>query len=409
MIVRTAFRCETCDQNHIVRIGMGHDDRQEHRFPCRACGEDMVVALNVDYATVSTRPEAVENAVLSRETADALVVNVHANFVVEGASRFEDRTFPHMAQMHVHHEAAERYGAVRAVPFAELGRATSRPFRRPDYADEWKLLKKAWSLHMRDRQALFAKEMAAASARFYADDPLNHLADWVWRFAMFLGATKYEQVLRGMMAAIKRPLADRALAPFLEAYGRNSRFRAKRYFEIMRDYFAAWSEFSQVHFAVAKGVPVSHGHVATTSGFNAVKMFYGSAFEAFASSVDVLAYINNVLDGRRWEQFRTIDADTYRRSDKAKRFDAFAGRSAFAALCVERNNRLRNASHHGALHFDSETGMLSYRDGKGDTGDLVSLSYAEYLSRCSALFFQIVTLLRFELLLCQTSGTPYPI
>ena len=388
---------------------MGQDARQVHRFPCRGCGEEMVVALSVDYKELSTTPEAVENAELIKESADALVVNVHANYVLDEAQRYADMAFPHMLQMHAQFEAAERFGSTRPVGFDEDLKEQPRPFRRPDYADEWPLLKKAWSLHSRGRDKLADKEMAEATARFYFDEPLDNLPDWVWRFSTFLGATKYEQILRSMMEEVRQPQKAGAFADLLAEHAKDSAARSQRFFGVFRDYFSAWSEFSQVHFAVAKGVSAMDGHVSTTSGFNAVRMFYGNVFEAFASSVDLLAFMNNVLDGRVWQQFRNIDADTYLKSDKPKRFDAFLERPGFGALPEERDAQLRNASHHGGLHYDSERGALTYREGKGNAGDVVELSYAEYLSRCSAMFFQIVTLLRFELLVCQATGTSYPI
>ena len=190
MIIRSAFRCLTCEQDHVVRIGMGQDNRQEHRFPCRGCGEEMAIAMEIDYVKISTSVEAIENAVRIEEAPGALVVNVHANFVVDGDDRFTDRTFPHMAQMRAQVQAAQAHGSL--VPLPAVGNPVDwpRPFRRPDFADEWKFLKKAWSLHSRGRDSLAAKERMAASEVYYKDEPLNDLPDWVWRFCMFLGATR---------------------------------------------------------------------------------------------------------------------------------------------------------------------------------------------------------------------------
>ena len=49
MIIRDALRRETCGKPHVVRIGMGQEESQRHRFPCRNCGEDIAVTLMVDY------------------------------------------------------------------------------------------------------------------------------------------------------------------------------------------------------------------------------------------------------------------------------------------------------------------------------------------------------------------------
>ena len=316
----------------------------------------MVVALSVDYKELSTTPEAVENAELIKESADALVVNVHANYVLDEAQRYADMAFPHMLQMHAQFEAAERFGSTRPVGFEENSEFQPRPFRRPDYADEWPLLKKAWSLHSRGRDKLADKEMSEATARFYFDEPLDNLPDWVWRFSTFLGATKYEQILRSMMEQVRQPLKAGAFADLLAEHAKDSAARSQRFFGVFRDYFSAWSEFSQVHFRGGEGRVGDGRDVSTTSGFNAVRMFYGNVFEAFASSVDLLAFMNNVLDGRVWQQFRNIDADTYLKSDKPKRFDAFLERPGFGALPEERDAQLRNASHHAVCTTTANAG-----------------------------------------------------
>ena len=409
MIIRTAFDCQTCGQNHVVRIGMGHDSRQTHRFPCRQCGEEMVVALNVDHKNISALPEAIENSLLAPERSNALVVNVHANFVIKGLDRYTDASFSHMSQMQAQFEEAEKYNSTVSIPTGHISAEQPRPLRRPDYDDEWQLLKRSWSLHARGRDRLSKKAIVVASKKFYFDDPLNDLPDWVWRFSMFLGATKYEHTLRAMMKDVRQPLNSGAFHAMLAEHNQDAAARGRRYFNVFREYFSAWGEFSQIHFAVAKGMAVQTGHIAATSGFNSVRMFYGNTFEAFASSVDILAFMNNVLEGRNWYNFRTIDAATYLASDKPKRFDAFADRPGFGQLTGERDSHLRNASHHNELHYDSEHGSVSYREGKGNTGNVVIIPYAEYLSRCSALFFQMVTLLRFELLISQTTGLRFPV
>ena len=45
MIVRYSFKCLTCDQPHTVRIGVGNEDYQSHRFPCQGCGEDNIYVI----------------------------------------------------------------------------------------------------------------------------------------------------------------------------------------------------------------------------------------------------------------------------------------------------------------------------------------------------------------------------
>ena len=49
-------------------------------------------------------------------------------------------------------------------------------------------------------------------------------------------------------------------------------------------------DFGQAHFRVVMGMDVPEGNVVSSIDFDATRMVYGNAFEAFASSVDILAY-----------------------------------------------------------------------------------------------------------------------
>ena len=46
-------------------------------------------------------------------------------------------------------DVADKYVSLVALDEIPKGMLDQRPFRRPDFADEWRLLRKAWSLHRR--------------------------------------------------------------------------------------------------------------------------------------------------------------------------------------------------------------------------------------------------------------------
>ncbi len=82
MIVRYALKCETCEQPHTVRIGMGLDSSQTHKFPCRGCSEEIVLRMELDHAKHGWRVVCVDNCEPILEIAGAPVVNVDANFLI---------------------------------------------------------------------------------------------------------------------------------------------------------------------------------------------------------------------------------------------------------------------------------------------------------------------------------------
>src|SRR3984893_8395471 len=171
MIIRSSFKCATCGQVHTLRIGMGHETRQTHRFPCMNCGEDMVVALNVDFQKIAHWTEAVENAEPTAEEAGAPIINVEANFIVPEEERHKDLAFPRLTQLMAMADISEKHGSLISVADIPEGMFGQRPHRRPDYAEEWRLLKKAWSLHRREQDHLAQKKITAASELLYKSDP----------------------------------------------------------------------------------------------------------------------------------------------------------------------------------------------------------------------------------------------
>src|SRR5262245_20334808 len=99
MIIRSSFKCTTCGQIHTVRIGMGQEEHQTHRFPCMGCGEQMAIGMHVDYVRLGWRTEAIENAEQTAEEPGAPIVNVDANFLVPEHERHRDVWFPRLSQM----------------------------------------------------------------------------------------------------------------------------------------------------------------------------------------------------------------------------------------------------------------------------------------------------------------------
>jgi hypothetical protein len=251
--------------------------------------------------------------------------------------------------------------------------------------------------------------MEEASERFHAGEPLTGLDDWLWRFVMMLGQPAYEPIFKSAFKEITLLAKEERFKDFITFYrAEMGPKRGERYLDRMRAYFASQSEFAQVFLIVITGAIPDEEDVASSADFNAVRMFYGDTFEAFASSVDLLAYINNMLNGRRFDQFERLTKDEYLQLDKAGRRNAFAGNAALSAVCAEWDNQIRNASHHGSFSFDAKSQIITYRSGKGGTGPEQQLSYSRYLARSTQLFLQLMVLFRIEILLCQVTKSKMP-
>jgi hypothetical protein len=184
--------------------------------------------------------------------------------------------------------------------------------------------------------------------------------------------------------------------------------RFQRYREIYTDFFSKHSQFAQVTLQAGLGLALSEDMVATSVQFDLVKSFYGDAYEVFAGSVDFLAMLSNVKHGRAFDRFETMTLDQYLKLDNASKFNPFGMNAVFTALCAERDNQLRNASHHKGIRIDPNGRTIRYRAGKGGTGQEQEMTYANYLYRSVTLFFQISVLAAVELTICSSRNIKLP-
>lgn len=295
MIVRTSFRCTTCDQNHTVRIGLGHETYQTHTFLCSGCGEELTVGLRVVKPEGSPLPqfigEPVENVEQSEEEADEPIVNVDANFLIPLEERHKDVSFPRITQIQEMMKVAEEHGSLVSFKGFPENWQNSRPYRSADFAAEWKLIKKAWNLHRNGHAKLSDRKITEGSAEFYANDPLNDIQDWLWRFCLFFSQPAFEGPFRDAFKVVQDNREKPEFEAFLKEYEKNlAPNRADMYLAIIREFFLAYDDFAQVIFRVKKGLDVDDSAGVNSAQFDKTKMFYGNAFETFSSLVDILAY-----------------------------------------------------------------------------------------------------------------------
>jgi len=389
---------------------MGQENSQAHRFRCRNCKEEIAIRMLVDYEKISTEIVCDLNGELTDAPASSPIVNVDANFVVPEGEHEMDFNVARLQQIHAMATAAEKAGRTVSVPLRTPDAKMPRPFRRPDYLGEWDQVKKAWSLARNGMQKLSEERVRQASAKLYPTDPLQGLPDWLWRLALLLCNPAYEARFRdtvSLLVSLKDDENFKGLKAWFTPALR--KVRAQRYYDALNEFFDLYDEFSQVYFYVAKEIDLPPDYKAISAGFDRVKMFYGNMFERFASSVDLLAYVGNIKNGRPYDQFERLTNHEYLRLDKAGRFAAFEKISALGNICEEADSQLRNASHHNGMTFDEGTQIISYRSGKGGMGPAQQLEYVRYLERCVRIFLQLMTLLRIELILCQQFNVSAPV
>lgn len=368
------------------------------------CGEEMGLELKTGTGTVwgpNTR------AIEPDDTAP--VINLHPSFVFSKDELHSPLAFPsiEMGSKLMDALMAHRGRMGQPITLADPA-STGRP--AVSLSEEWQDLRATWSLTRNGKSVLAERRMAAFMEKgSYSERPAG-LADWLFQFAGSVGGAVYAERFEAAFAEVRAASQRPGFQAFANYFGESlSVDHGQRYFELLKAYFAAFGEFSQIHHLVTGGVEIGPDRVAASTHFDATRMFYGNAFEAFASNVETLTALNNLIAGRAYDQLASLSLSDYQKLDKAGRFKAFAANGPFAAICEEADSQLRNASHHGGLHFKRKTNSVAYRAGKGGQGAEREMGYAIYLERCSKLLLQTMVLLRIELLIANQTGARPPV
>jgi hypothetical protein len=352
--------------------------------------------------------EAEANCTACAEQPDSPVIILDAAFPVPSDMQGQDRVFPRLHQIAAMVRQAEAEGRLDEMLLQPNQRSAGGV--ASSVTGEWNDLRRAWTLHRRGQAPLSRAVVKKVSAALYGGHPTESLEDWFWRFAQKVGRHENMRRLDALIARTNEASKQSGWQGLLNHYhNRMAADRGRKYLAVLTQFFEGYSEFAQVHARVVSGVPIQPSEQVGSVHFERSRMFYGNAFEMHAELIDFIAMLNNVIEGRGYESFKSITLEKYLTTEKAGRSNAFAEDAALHAVAEEFDNRIRNASHHGAMRFDPETQIITFGTGKGNVGPEISLTYAEYLAACVRMAMQVLLLLQFELLLASRTGVRSPL
>lgn len=355
----------------------------------------MTVAVDVDSRRATTDIRPLSNAEHGDE--EGLIVNLHPEFSVPEDQAHSDRAFPWLQKTQsiaeIQHQMLPDDAGFKSLEDAlKFSHGIQSPI------DGWTKIKKAWSLTNNGRSDL---------AKKYLDDYEDHHFDSPAELphVLFHFCAKF-------LGPINRTIFENAATHLAEVRKLNSvefeRFRRfyirswhsehlARHFDTLSEYFKDFSEFSQTLMMAQYNLPIPENDRATSSAFKRTKLFYGNTFEAISSNFSTLACINNVGNGRRFDQFEKMDLKKYLTINKANRANPFKDTAAFNEFANSIDTTLRNASHHGSMKINNSSGVITYRS--GGTGKERRITYAQYLLECNNLLTRLLALLMVELAL----------
>jgi predicted RNA-binding Zn-ribbon protein involved in translation (DUF1610 family) len=397
MINRTWIKCLSCEKPITARIQVGHEREQAVVFACPHCGTDIRLTLILDEPPlVKVRWD--DNC--DDGTEEGTIVNIGAGFTIPKDKLHLDKYFPSFdaprptgSEIHL---PAGIQGPLLLDSAVALGTL-------PYAAEKWSVLHKALNFHRTGQ----ADHLATQLSSYWGDDDRDArtideaLYNFFGTFLMPRVVSWLDPLAGSLKAAHEANSREYiSLVAHYDADLKAERF--KSYTEIFTEYFRAYSDFSQTLVYVRLERDLPEGATATSTDFDKTRMFYGNAFEVLGSHLDVIAALNNVLEGRSFDTFKTMDLKKYRSLNKASRTQCFESNALLSWLVRDYDSTIRNASHHRWFRLDESKSRISYRS--GGTGALNSMTYAEYLVRCNRMAAQLMVLACMELVLLSSSG-----
>lgn len=383
MIVRGYIKCGTCGHPHMPRVQVGVNPSQIHVFNCLNCNEPIKLALNADEKKFSVSLVAIENCNEIGEI-ECTPVYLCADFTAHSDQINERFSFPSMNLHHVYKDSKI---------FEDMCQLASGENKFHAIHDDWSLLEKIWRLINSDKLSIanpliseFAKDHKREDATF---------PELLWYFLNTLFPLNDELHLE-IESIAKTNQSE--FGEFLKFYKKElKRHHRRSQFDIMSAYFKAYDQHSQVMMYIRLGTPISEIGKATLVEFDKVKAFYASAYEFFSGEIAIYTCLNNIKEGRKYDQLKHITLKKYLETDKAKRRDSILANTAFATATEEFDSVIRNGSFHNWFFLHTDNEKIEIRS--GGTGALKEITYTEYLYHCGMMFKQLCQLFAIELAL----------
>ena len=379
----------------MLRVQIGHGTHQSHTIHCVRCGEPLTFSLDLDQENTGIAFHLGQNCAAG-DSEEGTPVYVSQDMLADPTQIHDPMYFPSIkiGEMLIAHPRGQRL--LRDASSTKPGMIS----------DLWRQVQKIWRLN-NARQYAVANAFAEDFARVHSIERsvLREILFWFGS-----GIFDPDEALREEIRKVASKHQGE-FARFLHYYYVKLRPQDRRsLFDIYTKFFDAFGEFAQVLMFVRLGEPLPEHLKTTSTDFMKVQRFYADAYEFFAGNVAMLACINNIRSGRKFDQLANISLSKYLETNKATRRDTFSACPQFMAATSEFDNDIRNASFHNWFFLASDNETIEFRP--GGTGRLQTIKYVDYLWKCVKLFEQINDLLMvsvlFEEAVCENTVVQYP-
>jgi len=390
VVITQNVECGVCSEEYFIRVGVGFDSFQRHYFDCLECEEPISIAVRAN--PPNAHVEVLDNCKLVTIDDSKKVINLHPNCCFPVSTYHERRTFPSLNALSLiakHIRPAE--GKFQDV---------ATQFDIPNAVNLWHKIKTIVNLSKKNgKEKILKKQINDYNSQrnkhkptlcncATAEDVLNEFYDSLFYPRVNDISAKIFTIIDNLHTTGKLDDFHSYLASDLKEQNEN------RYMSTLSSYFRYRDIFGQlIERARINNNDVDDMMVGSKS-FDEIKLYYGEVYEALTSNFTVLACLNNLDAGRKYDEFQHMTLNKYIKDlEKAKKHNPFKDNPAFSSFSNELDSSLRNGSHHASIWRKGE--VVMYRS--GGTGAQRNISYSRYLHMCNVLTISLVSLNMIEL------------
>ncbi|MEG4264716.1 hypothetical protein QUA26_00490 [Microcoleus sp. Pol12A4] len=397
-VLRGYAHCEICAENYILRAGVGIEKSQSHTFDCKSCGIPISVIVRANPPTAHFEPE--ENVIIDdSEGENAVVLNLHPFFAFDSKEIYALMAFPSLLY------CAKIAPYLRVIPEQKtLGIPTqdvALQFDVPNASNLWNTVKNIFLLQERvgqNKRVIKAIEhYEKQRQKYFTETKVSNSKDVAFNFFDSLFYPRFEKLLDPAIELIYAIKSDhqQGFAEFCEFYSNHLKAQhSRQYISIFSDYFKIYNQLRQMVVHSRIGDEDVDEKIVGSKSFEAVKLYYGQAYESLTSFFVIFACLNNILVGRSYDQFQSMTLNKYMKDvSKEKKANPFEQTQPFYAFTDGLDSTLRNGSHHASIWRNGE--KVFYRS--GGTGAQREITYSRYLHLCNKLTISLAVLFIIEL------------
>ena len=408
MTVRSYAKCSICNFNMMLKIGEGSEPYQPHIFDCMSCYTPITIALRkvenkgYDFELVSNcippskkEVEALDS--LPNNQPNDSIICLHSNFAFDLDS-FHDP----MGAMNVKIKGILKLRNLVKQRWSLFNNLEKKPaksgplfidianfFDVPDCEHIWTSMIKPYFIasNKKNTQAIEKIKIRYIDERKKYVPKVNVKShkDLYFDFFSSMFYPRFNEIYQIINKAIveAKQTNPEEFNKFINYY-KLERWQGsqEQQIQLFSEYYSYTTEFAQMRYYARANESNVEKLLVGSKNFDKTKLFYGNAYEVITNEYIFLAGIFNILNGRNFDQFRTMTLHKYIQDcSKESRKTPLETYEPFNNFLQEIESTLRNGSHHASIQRIDE--ILYYRS--GGTGAQREIEYSKYLYLCNRL------------------------